>query len=189
MSGRSAICLVSLGVVVPVARADKAEPPVHFEVGLNTRHFTAVTGAEHAAFRGEAIDPSTEANTAVSVGLRFTHWLPRNLYTGLEAEIGKLDAFDQSNLAGAYGLFGARGRLGWSSLYVEMAAGHRSVRYGDGLDEEGKLIAEPRVRAEMWLGPRVTLGAALGTTLGARDVWMAGVYLGVHSLVYGTGQP
>lgn len=186
MTGRLAISLVFLG---GVARADKAEPPVHFEVGLNTRHFTAVEGGEDVAFRGEASDPSAAAQTAVSVGIRFTRWLPRNLYTGIEGEIGKLDAFDHSNLAGAYGLFGARGQLGWASLFVEMAAGHRKVRYGDGADEDGKLVAEPRVRAELWLSPRVTLGAAMGTTLGGRDVWMAGVYVGVHSLVWGRAQP
>jgi hypothetical protein len=41
----------------------------------------------------------------------------------------------------------------------------------------------------MWLGPRVTLGAAIGTTLSEREVWMAGVYLGVHTLVGGKRQP
>jgi len=188
--GRTAICVVFLGgLTSSVAVADnKDEPPIHFELGLNTRHFTAVEGTEGTAFRGEN-DPSTEANTAVSLGLRFTRWFPRNLYAGIEGEIGKLDAFDHSNLAAAYGLFGARHSMSFASLYVEMAAGQRSVRFGNGFEEERKLVAEPRVRGEMWLGPRVTLGAALGMTLGTRDVWMAGVYLGVHSLVWGKSQP
>src|SRR5215207_10250827 len=85
-----------------VAHADFSEPPVHFELGLNTRHFTATEGDDNAAFRGEVTDPSSEAQTAVSVSLRFTHWTPRNLYLGVEGEIGKLDAFDHSNLAGVY---------------------------------------------------------------------------------------
>jgi hypothetical protein len=187
---RLSICSVLLVLTGGgVAQADKGdEPPIHFEVGLNTRHFTAVEGADNIAFRGE-VDPSAEAQTAVSVGLRFTRWLPRNLYAGLEGEVGKLDASARSNLAGAYALFGARGQVGFASLFVEMAAGQRSVRFGDGSDTDSKLVAEPRVRAEMWLSSRVTVGAALGSTLGARDVWMAGVYLGVHSLVWGKSQP
>ena len=187
---RSSMCLVLLVLTGGVAQADKGdEPPIHFEVGLNTRHFTAVEGDENVAFRGEAGDPSAEAQTAVSIGLRFTRWLPRNLYLGIEGEIGKLDASASSNLAGTYGLFGARGQIGFASLFVEMAAGQRSIRFGDGAEDDSKLVAEPRVRAEMWLSSRVTLGAALGSTLGARDVWMAGVYVGVHSLVWGKSQP
>lgn len=190
MMGRTAICLVFLTAMSSVAVADKNdEPPIHFEVGLNTRHFTAVDDAgENVAFRGEST-AATEANTAVSVALRFTRWLPYNFYAGLEGEVGKLDAFDHSNLAGTYAIFGARGDLGFASLFAELAAGQRAVRYGDGFDEDRTYIAEPRVRGEMWLGPRVTLGAALGTTLGSRDVWMAGVYVGVHSLVWGKKQP
>lgn len=184
------MCLVLLVLTGGVAQADKGdEPPIHFEVGLNTRHFTAVEGDENAAFRGEGVDPSAEAQTAVSVGLRFTHWMPRNLYAGLEAEVGKLDAFDHSNLAGAYALFGARGQVGFASLFVEMAAGQRRIRFGNGTEEDSKLIAEPRVRAEMWLSSRVTFGTALGATLGERHVWMAGFYFGVHSLVWGKSQP
>jgi hypothetical protein len=191
MRAHAAICLVFLGGMSSVAIADKGdEPPIHFEVGLNTRHFTAIdAGGENTAFRGESSDPSIEASAAVSVDLRFMRWLPRNFYAGLEAEVGKLEAFDHSNLAAAYAVVGSRVQVGFATLSVEMAAGQRKVRYGDGFDEESKLIAEPRVRGEMWLGPRVTLGGAIGTTLGSRDVWMAGVYVGVHSLVWGKSQP
>jgi hypothetical protein len=191
MRAHAAICLVFLGGMSSVAIADKGdEPPLHFEVGFNTRHFTAIDGAgENTAFRGESTDPSVEANTAVSLDLRFMRWLPRNFYAGLEAEVGKLDAFDHSNLAAAYAVFGSRVHVGFATLAVELAGGQRKVRYGDGLDEERKFIAEPRVRGEMWLSPRVTLGGAIGTTLGGRDVWMAGLYIGVHSLVFGKSQP
>jgi hypothetical protein len=190
MRAHAAICLVFLGGMSSVAIADKGdEPPIHFEVGLNTRHFTAVNGGENTAFRGEVSDASTEANTAVTVDLRFTRWLPRNFYAGLEAEVGKLDAFDHSNLAAAYAVIGSRVQVGFATLSVEMAGGQRKVRYADGLDDERKLVAEPRVRGEMWLSPRVTLGGAIGTTLGSRDVWMAGIYVGVHSLVWGKSQP
>lgn len=191
MRAHAAICLVFLGGMSSVALADKGdEPPIHFEVGLNTRHFTAVdTAGENTAFRSEGSDPTTEANTAVSVGIRFTRWLPRNFYTGLEAEVGKLDAFDHSNLAAAYAVVGSRVHVGFATLSVEMAGGQRKVRYGDGYDEERRWVAEPRVRGEMWLSPRVTVGGAIGTTLGGRDVWMAGFYVGVHSLVWGKSQP
>lgn len=187
--GKGRIWAWSILLVSGAAHADKPEPPVHFEVGFNTRHFVAVDGDDNTALRGEVSDPSREANTALTLDLRFTRWLPRNLYFGVEGEIGKLDAFDHSNLAGAYGLFGARGDIGFAQLFVEMAAGQRKVRYSDGMEDAARLIAEPRARMEVWLGPRVTLGGALGTTLGGRDVWMAGIYIGVHSLEYGHKQP
>ena len=162
------------------------EPALHFEVGLNTRHF-AQTADQQTAFRGE-MDPSTEAHSATTVDLRFTRWLPLNMFAGIEGEVGRLE-YDGSNLAGAYGVFGAQFHPASAILAVEMAGGWRSVRYGGLSEDQGKFVAEPRVRAEFWLNPRVTVGAAVGSTLSAQHVWMAGVYIGVHSLVFGQGQP
>src|SRR5688500_9206833 len=80
MTARLAIATVILGGGGSAAFAEKPEPPVRFEVGLNTRHFTAVEG-DAIAFRSEAPNaPGSDAQTAVSVGLRFTRWLPHNLF-------------------------------------------------------------------------------------------------------------
>jgi len=61
-------------------------------------------------------------------------------------------------------------------------AGRRWIRYAlDGTQDAALMMAEPRVRGEMWLSPILTLGGAVGATLSERNVWMAGIYLGVHS--------
>ncbi len=181
--------VVTLGLLAASpARADRpTEPPVQVEVGLNTRRFVA-SGDAQTAFRGE-VDPADEAHSAVTLGMRFTSWMAWNTYVGAEGEVGRLDSLSGSNLAGAYGLAGVRGDLGWTTVSVELAAGRRTVRYSLDSDDQGKWIAEPRVRAQFWAGPRVTIGAAVGATLADQSVWMAGVYVGVHSLVYGSGQP
>ena len=164
-----------------------------FEVGLNTRHFSPATDAKQIAFResdtvgaGEAGTPSFDGpggGTAVSTSLRFTGRAPFNTFLGVEGEAGTLLGHHGSNLAGAYGVVGARGELSRIRLAVETVAGRRWVRYGlDGLrSDPATWVVEPRVRADLWLGSQVTLGAAVGATLGDRSVWMAGVYLGFSS--------
>jgi hypothetical protein len=42
------------------------------------------------------------------------------------------------------------------------------------------------VRGQLWVSPQLTLGAAAGATLVGDRSWMAGVYLGVHSNLFGT---
>src|SRR5687768_16487575 len=91
-------------------RRKKDEPPVQFEFGVNTRHFTS-TAEGDAAFRGE-MDPTTDTQTALTADLRFTRWMPWNLFVGIEGEIGKLTSDAGSNLAGTYGVVGARFDIG-----------------------------------------------------------------------------
>ena len=86
-------------------------------------------------------------------------------------------------------MIGARYHLGPAIVAVEMASGWRTVRYNLNDDEHGKFIFEPRARAQLWAGSRVTVGAALGATIGAREVFMGGLYIGVHSLIDGRKQP
>jgi hypothetical protein len=107
------------------------------------------------------------------------------IYGGFEAETGSMTE-PSSNFAGAYGLVGARGTAGPIALYVEAAPGKRWVRYEAMGKTYQSYIAETRVRAETWLSPRFTFGGAVGATVtGDVRVWMAGVYLGVHSLDFG----
>jgi len=182
---RIATLLVLAALSSTVASAERRrEPPVEFEVGFNNRQFAALPG-EMTAFRGPIADPAVQANVAHTVSLRFTTATRRGVFLGGEAETGVL-ATPGSNLAGAYGVAGVRGRIGERiAVAAELAAGGRWIRYGDKYDDVARLVGEPRVRAEVWLHPQWTLGGAIGSTLGARDVWMVGVYVGVHSLPFG----
>lgn len=185
--GRTSV-IVGVVFMSSIASAEPREPPVQFEVGLNTRHFTSAAD-DQSAFRGEMDTSAYDAQSAVTMGLRFTRWLPMHMVAGIEGEIGRMPAYSGSNLAGAYGIFGARFDMGSAELSAEMAGGVRSVRYNLEMGDERKIVFEPRVRAQIWAGPRMTVGAAVGATLEDRTVWMAGVYIGVHSLVYGRTTP
>ncbi len=173
------LVLICLSETVASAERPK-EPQVEFQIGFNVRQFAATPG-EMTAFRGQASEPAIEAGVARTFSLRFTRRFRHGFWLGGEAETGVL-AEPGSNLAGAYGVAGVRGMLGTRvALAVELAAGPRWVRYASELDDVAKVIAEPRVRAEVWVHPQWTLGGAIGSTLGGGDVWMAGVYVGVHS--------
>jgi hypothetical protein len=177
--------LVLTCLSVTVASAERLkEPQVEFQVGFNVRQFATTPGAM-TAFRGQVSEPAVEAGIARTISLRFTRMFRHGFWLGGEAETGVL-AEPGSNLAGAYGVAGVRGTIGTRvALAVELATGPRWVRYASELDDVAKLIAEPRVRAEVWVYPQWTLGTAIGSTLGGGDVWMAGIYVGLHSRPYG----
>ena len=177
------LALVSLlAACTPASR--RPEHPVQLEVGVNTRHYAAAHAAQDVAFRtsGEP-DASLDAGTALSTSLRFTGRGGYNSFIGVEGEAGKMLGFEHSNLAGAYGVAGLRGELGRVRVGAELVAGRRWVRYEVvGKEDHNVMIAEPRVRGDIWLAPQLTVGGAFGATLGDRSVWMAGIYLGIHSL-------
>jgi hypothetical protein len=177
---RRYLALVGLLFATPAFADDR---PMQLELGVNTRHYAAVNAAQDVAFRStEDPDPALEAGTAISTSLRFTGRTRYNTFLGVEGEAGKMVGLDHSNLAGAYGVAGMRGDLGRLRIAAELVAGRRWVRYElVGKEDHNAMIAEPRVRADLWLGPLVTLGGAVGATLGDRSVWMAGVYFGIHS--------
>ncbi len=179
-------CLVA---IASPAAADYREPPVHFEIGINTRHFAAGSsdsGSDAArTVDGTAVEEGTPAGAGVTVSLRFTKWTRWNTIVGFEAESGTLTE-RSSNVAGAYGLFGMRHELGPVALFTELAAGKRWVKYSMKGENHISWMVEPRVRAEMWLSDRFTFGGAIGSTLGAdARAWIAGIYVGVHSLDFG----
>jgi hypothetical protein len=169
-----------LCVFASVAAADD-ERPKRFELGLNTRHFTA--DHTNVAFRSTTTpDPSLAGGEGVTMSFRFTGQTPYSTYLGIEAEAGQMIGLPESNIAGGYGVAGARGVLGSVQLAAELVAGRRWVRYElEGKADPSTLIAEPRVRADVWLSRKLSLGGAVGATLSDRQVWMAGIYIGVHS--------
>ncbi len=186
MTGRFTIATCIL-VTSGIAAAEDREPPVHLELGVNTRHFAA-SERGRVALRTESgvlPDDGTPGGTGVTMSLRFTKWMRWGTFAGIEAETGSLME-PNSNFAGAYGLVGARGTMGPVALYVEGAPGKRWVRYGSMSKSYESYLLESRVRAETWLSSRFTFGGAIGATLtGDVRVWMAGVYIGVHSLDFG----
>jgi hypothetical protein len=184
----SVSCLACL-LASPAFAGGKDDKPMQFEVGFNTRHFSAASAESGAAFRsstGEGqTEPGLEAGTALTTSLRFTGRAWSSSFLGVEAEFGEMLGITGSNVAGAYGVAGTRAELGSLRIAAELVAGRRWVRYElMEKSDPSAMIAEPRVRADLWVAPKLTLGAAAGATLGDRSVWMAGIYLGIHSFQY-----
>ena len=79
----------------------------------HARHYAAESAAQYVAFRSsEPPDPTLAEGTAMSTSLRFTGRTRYNTFLGVEGEAGKLLGIEHSDLAGAYGVAGARGDLG-----------------------------------------------------------------------------
>ena len=188
MTGRFAITSCTLAALAGPVVADDREPPVHLELGVNTRHFAASERGRVALRSASGMLPEDDSpgGTGVTMSLRFTKWMRWATFAGVEAETGSLMEAG-SNFAGAYALVGARGAVGPVALYVEGAPGKRWVRYGSMSKSYESYVLESRVRVETWLSSRFTFGGAIGATLtGDVRVWMAGVYIGVHSLDFGS---
>jgi len=126
--------------------------------------------------------PDEHQLSATSIAMQFTMATAGQLYTGIEVETGRLDR-PGSNLAGAYAVAGLEQRFGFGAVGAELAAGWQGLRYQFGDEDHDTLVAEPRLRGQVWIAEQWTLGATAGVRLtGDRnDDWMAGAYLGVHS--------
>lgn len=186
---RAASTVVSfLVVAVSPALAERPERPMSLEFGVNTRHFAAAGPDDQVAFRttGES-DAAVPDGEALTTSLRFTGRTRWDTFLGVEAEVGALLGHAHSNLAGAYGVGGVRQEFGRVRLGAELVTGRRWVRYdlSHQRNDDSLWIAEPRVRADLWLSPVWTVGAAAGATLSDRPVWMAGLYVGVSSAAFG----
>lgn len=172
-----------------VDRWHNYERPAHFETSVNARH-VAPAQVDHPAgvARTTGETSSSEAQdtggNGMSVAARFTMRTRWHTYLGVEAEAGAL-AREGSNIAGGYGVAGTRRPLGFGALSVEVAAGWRGIRDSFDTPDCSDYILEPRLRGEMWLGRRISLGATAGAEVGTQGGWMAGLYLGVHSQDFG----
>jgi len=131
------------------------------------------------------VTTSEPAATSVTGDFRFGMRVPYHLFLAGEVEFGRL-ADSGSNVAGAYGVVGARFPVGNAALLTaEIATGYRSIRYTLDSPEVGKAVMEPRIRAEIWVDEQFSFGATVGATLDDRFVYMAGLYIGVHSHTFG----
>ena len=186
---RNPIVLACFGCLVATSAAadGRREAAMQLELGINTRHFAAAEAPDDVAFR--SADPMMDAalgeGTAVTSSLRFTGKARWNSFLGIEAETGRLVGVSTSNLAGAYGVAGIRHDLGRLRVAAELVAGRRWVRYRlIGKEDDSLMVAEPRVRGDIWLSQHWTFGGAVGATMGDRSVWMAGVYFCLHSFAF-----
>jgi len=121
------------------------------------------------------------ASRSYAADLQLTVGFMPHLFAGIEGEFGRLNV-SGSNLAGGYGVVGARFGVGPVSLTGEIAAGIREVRYN--LYDDGTVsgIVEPRVRGELWLNDVFSVGAIAGSAFSAQSSWFGGAFLAVHNL-------
>jgi hypothetical protein len=170
-----ALALAAQGCALDKHRYDR---PARLQLGANARSFAAPAPGGVALRQTETPAVKPEAG-ATGTG-RFTMSSRHHLYFGGELESGAFADGRFSSIAGAYGIGGIEATSRFGALGVELAGGLRSLRYGGDGPRDHQLVAEPRVRGQLWVSSQFTLGATLGTTLD-RDSWVAGVFLGVHS--------
>jgi hypothetical protein len=169
--------------------AYRNDRPARLRVGTNARRFTApAPPATPGALRTASSQEMQDAGglDGVTGSAQFTMASrSKYFYAGGELEAGML-ASSGSNVAGAYLIGGAQHVARYGSLALEVAGGWRALRYSLNDADASALVAEPRLRGELWVSPRFALGATAGATLGEQGAWMAGVYLGIHSHLFGS---
>jgi len=157
---------------------------------------------------GAAVDTALLSSLRASVGL------PRGFYTAVEVDVGGLaqpgavsaemmtnGVFGSPDLqqkrgfvVDGLGAVGVRGSTHAGGLGVELAGGVRSVSYSyesiyHNCESATSVrayapVAEARARGELWLGPWLTAGVTIGTSVLESHTWMGGLYLGVHTRAY-----
>jgi hypothetical protein len=190
----------------------------HFGNGLADSTQSVTHGAETFQYRIVMPAGARNVDTAITSDVRVGVGLPHGLYVAVDGELGGLSdparAGTEMMTTGTYGspeiaqgtdmmlaatgVVGARGTTRYGALGIEAAAGARSVRYAfDSAYHDcnqtttittTNAIVEARARAELWLGPWITAGATVGTSVISQGDWLAGVYLGVHSQAFGGGR-
>lgn len=170
--------------------------PARLQMGMNSRHLAVVVPEKpvggYVSRSTTQPDPPASADVASSAitgSVQFTMQAYRGLYLGGEVEAGRLADHEGSNFGALYGVAGAETSSRFGSLSVEMIAGRRWLRYELGAEDVGSFALEPRIRGQMWLSPQVTLGGLVGANAApGENGWMAGVYFGVYSSLFGTGK-
>jgi hypothetical protein len=151
-------------------------PAMSLSLGANVRQL-AIGGAAGPA-------PATAIASALRLGWGFG----AHTYVAAEGELGRLETTGTTgSLLGLLGVVGVRTGLPGAQLAAELAGGSRGVYGHDVMLDAKSVVIEPRVRSELWIAPRVSLAATLGTSLVERRDWMVGVSVGVHGRAYGGG--
>jgi hypothetical protein len=171
----------------PIDRFNHYDRPAHAEIGVNSRHFHSDPTASTA--RAVHPEPKDVNGDAASLSFRFTMRTRWATYVGAEAEAGTFLGHPGSNLAGAYAVVGATAPFRPGTLAAELTGGWRGMRDSVDADDHDVTVIEPRVRGELWLSDKITIGAAAGAELTSQHAWMAGIYVGVHSHPRGIPAP
>jgi hypothetical protein len=167
------------------------DPDMFVQVGMNMRHFTssAPTAASRTA-TGTPERPRGGGDDALMFDERIGYPLTTGTYLAFDFELGNFANPESKRtddrdfvLDGLLSL-GARGGLGPFSVGAELAGGVMQSSFPKQPNEQTDAIFEARGRAELWLAPWFTVGAAIGASLIDRGDWMAGLYLGVHTWAY-----
>lgn len=171
-------------------------PSVFLDTGMHVRSLPVMVYGTGMAQRASALASMAELRVGVD--------LPLHLYAALEGELGSASAPDAGDLSGlrtdgemstgstsgmflgGYGVLGARFGTHAGLFALEAAAGARHVT--GVMSDASTGAVEARARAEVWLGPWITLGGTLGTSVVERGDWMTGVYLGLHSRAFAGGR-
>ncbi len=193
--------LALVGVVGIVATGclweRNGDRPARLQLGMNSRHLAVAApetpvGGYLARSTTEPDPPPSSrdvASSAITGAVQFTMQAYRGFYLGGEVEAGRLASHEGSNFGALYGVAGAETSSRWGSLSVEMIAGRRWLRYELGAEDVGAFALEPRLRGQLWLSPQVTLGGLIGANAApGENGWMAGLYFGVYSNMFGTGK-
>jgi hypothetical protein len=163
-----------------------------------------------------AITPAA-FDSAVMSTVRVGASLPHGLFTALEIDVGGITREGSSNaqdiasgvlsaptiqqdggvIVDSLATVGLRGTSSFGALGVEFAGGVRTVSYSfdsqfPSFAQSSTLtaiapVAEARVRGELWLGPWISAGVEVGTSVLEKNAWMGGVYLGVHTRAFSGG--
>jgi len=172
-------------------------------------------GVESFAYRVVQPAGVRRLDTAVLSSLRGSVGLSRAVYGAIEVDLGGVTrpgtaatemtstgVFGSPDLQQGHGVLvdslgvvGLHAAVGFGGVGVELAGGLRAVSYSfhSSYHDCRQLtsvtalaaVGEARARGELWLGPWLTAGIAIGTSVLERNAWMGGVYLGVHSRAFG----
>jgi hypothetical protein len=165
------------------------EPYFVVESGLNYRHFADLVDpptTERTVGGGEPTTTARRHDTALTIDERFVRRLDPALYTALDFEFGNLmmGTAPRDLEADALASIGVRANLGPVMLAGELAGGGRFYTYAGQDTMHGAGVVEARARGAVWLGPWVSVGAMVGTSLITSGEWVAGGFIEFHSRTY-----
>jgi hypothetical protein len=160
------------------------------ENGLNWRVFpdAAQPAAVARSTTGVSTQPSSvrRRDHVLTLDERFVRPFGSTLYGALDFEFGNLlvDSTGRDLETDALASIGLRVSLGPAAFAAELAGGGRLYNYVGEATMHGEGVLEARARASVWLGPWVTIGPMVGTSLVTRGEWVAGGFIAFHSRTY-----
>jgi hypothetical protein len=169
-------------------------PAVAVDIGFHMRHLAVTPFGNPALLLRTVGAPAPPSTTAMLSAMRIGLGIGAHLYVALEGEMGSAtpspEIADQTPgvFLGGYGVVGARAATRHALFAVELVGGGRDVLENYEMAPANSRVLETRARVELPLGPWAAIGATLGSSVIEHDDWMAGLYVGVHSLAFSGGR-